>query len=155
MMDPNPRTPPKTPTRNENSKSLLSSTQSRSPYPKNSTPNTTQPSTRKKWPWLPKSLTRSELVNATEKIFGYRPWEWQIEATIKILEGHNTFILAPTGVGKSLVFAMLTVTAELTQSQGLIVVICPLKALQLDQVSALFSQRILLTMPYIRDRSTD
>ena len=132
MVDLNPQTPPKTPTRITNSKSLLLSTQHRSPYPNNSTPNTTLPSAGKQWPRLPKTLPRSELVNATEKIFGYKPRQWQIDATIKILEGHNTFVLAPTGAGKSLMFVMLAIAAELTKSQGLVIVICPLKALQLD-----------------------
>ena len=71
-------------------------------------------------------------MNATEKIFGYKPRQWQIDATIKILEGHNTFVLALTGAGKLLMFVMLAIAAELTKSQGLVIVICPLKALQLD-----------------------
>lgn len=46
-------------------------------------------------------------------------------------------VVAPTGAGKSLVFALLAIAAELTKSDALVLVICPLKALQLDQVSSL------------------
>lgn len=136
-MDTDPHTPPKTPN------SMLSPprTPSRSLNSNPSHPNTTRPPATKQWPQLPKTLATSELVNATERIFGYKPRQWQTEATIKILEGHDTFVLAPTGAGKSLVFAMLAVAAELTGSQGLVVVICPLKALQLDQVCASFCRR--------------
>lgn len=133
-MDLYPQTLLKTPTRNINSKFLLSGIQYRSPYPKNFIPNTTQPSTGKQQPWLLKTLTTLELVNVAKKIFGYKPWQWQIDAIIKILEGHITFIPALTSAGKSLVLAMLAIAVELTESQGLVVMICPLKALQLDQV---------------------
>ena len=44
-------------------------------------------------------------------------------------------IVARTGARKSLVFALLAIAAELMKSEGLVLVICPLKALQLDQVS--------------------
>ncbi|EPS92563.1 hypothetical protein FOMPIDRAFT_1106204, partial [Fomitopsis schrenkii] len=61
------------------------------------------------------------------------PREWQLRAARKTLEGHDTMTVAPTGAGKSMVFALLAIAAELTKSEGLILVICPLKALQLDQ----------------------
>ena len=45
--------------------------------------------------------------------------------------------IAGTGAGKSLIFAMLAIAAELANFQGIVVVICPLKSLQKDQVGPL------------------
>ena len=52
-----------------------------------------------------------------------------------MLEGHDAIGLAGTGAGKSLVFAILAVAAELADFQGLVLVICFLKSLENDQVS--------------------
>jgi hypothetical protein len=40
---------------------------------------------------------------------------------------------AGTGAGKSMVFALLAIATELAKSSGLVIVVCPLKALQHDQ----------------------
>ncbi|KAI1790168.1 P-loop containing nucleoside triphosphate hydrolase protein [Ganoderma leucocontextum] len=42
--------------------------------------------------------------------------------------------VAGTGAGKSMVFALLAIAAELSGADGLVIVVCPLKALQLDQI---------------------
>ena len=70
----------------------------------------------------------------TQQIFGCKPRDWQIKLTEKVLEGHDVIGLAGTGSGKSLVFAMLAITAELAGFTGVVIVICPLKSLQKDQV---------------------
>ncbi|KAH9917482.1 uncharacterized protein B0H18DRAFT_853744, partial [Fomitopsis serialis] len=65
---------------------------------------------------------------ATKHVFGYGPMDWQLGAATKILETNDSMIIAGTGAGKSLVFALLAIAAELTKSDGLVLVVCPLKA---------------------------
>lgn len=66
--------------------------------------------------------------------FGYHPHDWQVEAALKVLEGNDGIVLAGTGKGKTLVFALLGLAAELSGSNGYFVIISPLKALEGDQV---------------------
>ncbi|KAJ7177278.1 hypothetical protein C8R43DRAFT_820274, partial [Mycena crocata] len=73
------------------------------------------------------------LCAATEAIVGHKPRPWQIQPVLKVLEGNNIFVLAGMGSGKSLIFAMLAIAAELVGFDGVVLVICPLKALQSDQ----------------------
>jgi ATP-dependent helicase YprA (DUF1998 family) len=77
-----------------------------------------------------------DLVEETHHLFGHSPHEWQIEATINLLAGNDVVVVAGTGMGKSLVFAMLAVAICLARTKGMVIVISPLKALQFDQVSA-------------------
>ena len=71
---------------------------------------------------------------------------------IKSAEGFDTFGIARTGFGKSLVFALLAIAAELAGFKGTVMVICPLKALEIDQVStSIHSLRSTIT--YLRFRS--
>jgi superfamily II DNA helicase RecQ len=44
-------------------------------------------------------------------------------------------LLAQTGYGKTMAFGLLAVAAEIAGFRGVVTVICPLKALQKDQVS--------------------
>jgi superfamily II DNA helicase RecQ len=76
-----------------------------------------------------------DIKDAIQQIFGYEPRSWQLTLAEKVLEGHDAIGLAGTGAGKSLVFAILAVAAELAEFQGLVLVVCPLKSLQNDQVS--------------------
>lgn len=87
------------------------------------------------WPRLLRRVTLNAITDATERIFGYRPREWQLEVMVKVLEGNDCIVIAGTGSGKSLVYALLAIAAELAQGSGVIIVTCPLKALQEDQVS--------------------
>ncbi|KAF8869867.1 hypothetical protein CPB84DRAFT_1640591, partial [Gymnopilus junonius] len=66
-------------------------------------------------------------------IFGYAPRSWQMKVTEKVLEGRDVIAIAGTGAGKSLVFVMLAIAAELAGFEGIVVVVCPLKSLQKDQ----------------------
>lgn len=87
-----------------------------------------------------------ELSAAALEIFGYEPRPWQLKAALKLLEGHDCMVVAGTGSGKSLVFALVAIAIELTHSTGLIIVICPLKALQQDQVSMSYVVRMCSTV---------
>ncbi len=84
------------------------------------------------WPRLGGRVSEEELYQAVVKVFGYAPCSWQISAAIKILEGRDVMVVAGTGAGKSMVFGLLAIAIALTGGKGLVIVVCPLKALQLD-----------------------
>ena len=92
-------------------------------------------STPKQWPRIGKRIPSEDIKAAIQQIFGYEPRSWQLKLAEKVLEGNDAIGLVGTGAGKSLVFAILAVAAELAEFQGLVLVICPLKSLQNDQVS--------------------
>lgn len=62
----------------------------------------------------------------------YTPDDWQIHLIIRILRGYDSIFLAGTGYGKSLIFEAV---AALGGSKKVTIIICPLKALEADQVS--------------------
>ena len=102
--------------------------------------NTPQPSPgtppTQTWPRIGQKIDRKVLEDVTKQIFGYLPRSWQTKVTEKVLEGHDVIAIAGTGAGKSLIFAMLAIAAELAGFEGIVVVICPLKSLQKDQVGS-------------------
>jgi len=55
-------------------------------------------------------------------------FSWQTKMVEKVLKGHDAIAIAGTGTGKSLIFAMLAGFG------GVVIVICPLKSLQKEQV---------------------
>ena len=93
------------------------------------------------WPRLGnRSLSEIELAAAAQKIFGYAPRPVQLRAALKLLEGLDIFVVAATGAGKSLIFALVALAATLLGLKRIVIVICPLKALQMDQVSSVTKQ---------------
>ena len=72
------------------------------------------------------------LVDEAVKKYGYAPRAFQIAATESILNGKDTVVIAPTGSGKSFLFEAPLLLAEADQ-QKMVVVISPLKALQVEQ----------------------
>ena len=87
-----------------------------------------------KWPQIGKKVSVEEIVSVTKQIFGYEPRPWQLKLFTKCAEGYDTFAIAGTGYGKSLVFALLAIAAELADCKGTVIVICPLRSLEMDQV---------------------
>ena len=69
-----------------------------------------------------------------EQRFGYSPHVWQMQAALKVLEGSDGMVVAGTGKGKTIIFALLGLAAELSGSRGHYIVVSPLKALEGDQV---------------------
>ncbi|TBU40575.1 hypothetical protein BD309DRAFT_813276, partial [Dichomitus squalens] len=76
---------------------------------------------------------QEDLCEAARLIFGYSPQAWQILASVKLLEGWDVMLVAGMGAGKSMVFALMAIAIALSRGKGLVIVICPLKVLQLDQ----------------------
>jgi ATP-dependent DNA helicase RecQ len=75
------------------------------------------------------------LKEKLKEVFGFSQFRGNQEAIIRnILEGHNTFVIMPTGAGKSLCYQLPSLVTD-----GLAVVISPLIALmknQVDQMNA-------------------
>jgi superfamily II DNA helicase RecQ len=68
----------------------------------------------------------------------YTPDDWQIHLIIRILRGYDSIFLAGTGYGKSLIFEAVT---ALRGRKKVTIIICPLKALEADQVRVIGQSR--------------
>ena len=79
---------------------------------------------------MPKNLV---LTNELKKHFGFDTFKGNQEAVIKnLLEGKDTFVLMPTGGGKSLCYQLPSLIME-----GTAIVVSPLIALMKNQVDAM------------------
>lgn len=65
----------------------------------------------------------------------YQPDDWQVHLIMRILHGYDSIFVAGTGYGKSLIFEGV---AALSPKKKAVIVVCPLKALEADQVSTSF-----------------
>ena len=79
------------------------------------------------------NITHEELVNALQTYFGFDTFKGNQEAIIRnVIEGNDTFVLMPTGGGKSLCYQLPSLIMD-----GVAIVISPLIALMKNQVDAM------------------
>ncbi|HKR05118.1 MAG TPA: DNA helicase RecQ [Bacteroidia bacterium] len=80
-----------------------------------------------------KSKVKSVLADALQKYFGYDTFKGDQEAIIEnVLAGNNTFVIMPTGGGKSMCYQLPALVSE-----GTAIVVSPLIALMKNQVDAM------------------
>ena len=78
-------------------------------------------------------VEESLLLTSLQKFFGYEQFKGDQEAIIKnVLEGNDTFVIMPTGGGKSMCYQLPALLSE-----GTAIVISPLIALMKNQVDAI------------------
>ncbi|CAA7263912.1 unnamed protein product [Cyclocybe aegerita] len=102
------------------------------------------------WPWIGRTVPLHLLEETSQEINGHDTKNWQMKLARKVLEGHDAIGIAGTGAGKSLVFGLLALAAELAGSPGIVIVLSPLKSLQKDQV-----QRINTSNTVVRANGID
>jgi ATP-dependent helicase YprA (DUF1998 family) len=95
-----------------------------------------QPKAQKKeWPHLKEKVEEERLRERMKESFDYYPHDWQLQAAVKVLEGNDGIVIAGTGKGKTIIFALLGLAAELSKTDGHFIIVSPLKSLEGDQVS--------------------
>ncbi|MBL7922755.1 MAG: ATP-dependent DNA helicase RecQ, partial [Bacteroidia bacterium] len=78
-------------------------------------------------------VAENTLSEALNKYFGYESFKGEQEAIIRnVLEGRNTFVIMPTGGGKSMCYQLPAL-----MSKGTAIIISPLIALMKNQVDAI------------------
>jgi len=78
-------------------------------------------------------VEESTLLGALQRFFGYESFKGEQEAIIKnVLDGNDTFVIMPTGGGKSMCYQLPALISD-----GTAIVISPLIALMKNQVDSI------------------
>ena len=88
----------------------------------------------KKWPRFKQEVSVEKLKEETNRRFGYEPYEWQLRAALKVLEGNDGVVVAGTGKGKTMIYALLGLAVELSKTKGQYIIVSPQKTLEGSQV---------------------
>ncbi|CAA7264380.1 unnamed protein product [Cyclocybe aegerita] len=72
------------------------------------------------WPRIGRTVPLHLLKETSQEINGHDTKNWQMKLARKVLEGHDAIGIAGTGAGKSLVFGLLALAAELAGFPGII-----------------------------------
>ncbi len=93
--------------------------------------------------------SQQELYQALKSFFGFAEFKGlQLQAITALLEGRDTFVIMPTGGGKSLCYQLPALISE-----GTAIVISPLIALMKNQVDAIRSQSSLPGIAHVLNSS--
>ena len=76
-------------------------------------------------------ISRTLLSELSKRILGRKPFEWHLDAAAALLRGEDLVLDVGTGSGKTLVFALPLLLSD----TDVIIVVSPLSALMIDQVS--------------------
>ncbi|KAG1883825.1 hypothetical protein F4604DRAFT_1513081, partial [Suillus subluteus] len=70
------------------------------------------------------------LTKCAKEILNCKPFAWQLEAAVAILEGNDVVLDVGTGSGKTICFSLPLLVDE---TESIAVVVSPLTALTIDQ----------------------
>ena len=87
-------------------------------------------------------IDRIKQILKSELKLSYTPDDWQAYLILRILQGYDSILAAGTGYGKSLIFEALAILGGHKLGRGkkpVVIIICPLKALEHDQVRSAIS----------------
>ena len=90
--------------------------------------NVTMPAT------MPPHFDENALTAACQTATGHTPLPFQVAATRVLHSRKDVILIAPTGAGKSLLFQLPLMVPGVSE-QAMVVVITPLKALQVEQAA--------------------
>ena len=85
-------------------------------------------------------------LSSIETKYSFKFKEKQIQAIKSIVSGKDTFVVLPTGYGKTKIYAHLPEIYKHLDNFGTVLVISPLKSLMMDQVTKLTSIGINATL---------
>jgi ATP-dependent helicase YprA (DUF1998 family) len=86
------------------------------------------------WPRCRRVVSEKQVAEAILAHFEQVPRDWQLEAGLRMLRGEDLMLVARTAAGKSMVFKIVAMAARLAGLHGCVIVICPLKEVEKDQV---------------------
>lgn len=97
-----------------------------------SQPTTETPVRKHVRKYKPEEIDLEQLSRCAEEVLNKKPFLWQLEVAVAILCGEDVIVDVGTGCGKTLCFILPLFLA----TEDIVVVVSPLSALMIDQVSS-------------------